>query len=387
MVSVAKEMERQGFLGNEALIRESYQGIRPAPGYPACPDHTEKQTLWALLDVTRHTGMQLIESFAMWPGASVAGWYFSHPESKYFAVEQIQRDQVEGLCGAQTTTAGRGRTLAGAKSRLRLRLTTVLHPLLRPEACAGSARHPTKATVDGGLRLTADIGNISCLDNLRYSLCLYHQLFHNNVPLLFILTTNTKLKSQKADYFLGGLRRLQQHYPFIQQTEGQGMLFSVTFATQEGLLWRNAGKQVVTLAQDNDYIYQGETLRLILNSGGYYDEKIKMSPWLDIGYEEMERMLTLHQVLSNKITCGECEYCQEGWLNHCLQMKALGVTHHGGFATHICAPKSHLHALSLRDPRLGVLVELLASVMHGLHRLITAAALQQTEAPRMLLVG
>ncbi|WP_041867240.1 alcohol dehydrogenase catalytic domain-containing protein [Sodalis glossinidius] len=165
------------------------------------------------------------------------------------------------------------------------------------------------------------------------------------------------------------------------------MLFSVTFATQEGLLWRNAGKQVVTLAQDNDYIYQGETLRLILNSGGYYDEKIKMSPWLDIGYEEMERMLTLHQVLSNKITCGECEYCQEGWLNHCLQMKALGVTHHGGFATHICAPKSHLHALSLRDPRLGVLVELLASVMHGLHRLITAAALQQTEAPRMLLVG
>lgn len=82
-------------LGNEALIRESYQGIRPAPGYPACPDHTEKQTLWSLLDVTRHTGMQLTESFAMWPGASVAGWYFSHPESKYFAVAQIQRDQVE----------------------------------------------------------------------------------------------------------------------------------------------------------------------------------------------------------------------------------------------------------------------------------------------------
>lgn len=82
-------------LGNEALIRESYQGIRPAPGYPACPDHTEKQTLWSLLDVTRHTGMQLTESFAMWPGASVAGWYFSHPESKYFVVAQIQRDQVE----------------------------------------------------------------------------------------------------------------------------------------------------------------------------------------------------------------------------------------------------------------------------------------------------
>lgn len=99
--------------------------------------------------------------------------------------------------------------------------------------------------------------------------------------------------SQKSDYFLGGLRRLKQHYPFIQQIEGLGMLFSVSFATPDGLPWRNAGKQAVTLAQDNDYIYQGETLRLILNSGGYYDEKIKLSPWLDIGFEEMERMLTL----------------------------------------------------------------------------------------------
>ncbi|PKH22434.1 methionine synthase [Enterobacterales bacterium CwR94] len=82
-------------LSNEELIRENYQGIRPAPGYPACPEHTEKATIWKLLDVETHTGMQLTESFAMWPGAAVSGWYFSHPESKYFAVAQLQRDQIE----------------------------------------------------------------------------------------------------------------------------------------------------------------------------------------------------------------------------------------------------------------------------------------------------
>jgi len=82
-------------LSNEELIRENYQGIRPAPGYPACPEHTEKGQIWQLLDVETNTGMQLTESFAMWPGAAVSGWYFSHPDSKYFAVAQIQRDQVE----------------------------------------------------------------------------------------------------------------------------------------------------------------------------------------------------------------------------------------------------------------------------------------------------
>jgi len=82
-------------LSNDELIRENYQGIRPAPGYPACPEHTEKAAIWQLLDVEAHTGMKLTESFAMWPGASVSGWYFSHPDSRYFAVAQIQRDQVE----------------------------------------------------------------------------------------------------------------------------------------------------------------------------------------------------------------------------------------------------------------------------------------------------
>ncbi|TMP35546.1 methionine synthase [Pseudoalteromonas rubra] len=82
-------------LSNEELIRENYQGIRPAPGYPACPEHTEKDKIWQLLDVENRIGMKLTSSYAMWPGAAVSGWYFSHPDSKYFAVAAIQQDQVE----------------------------------------------------------------------------------------------------------------------------------------------------------------------------------------------------------------------------------------------------------------------------------------------------
>ena len=82
-------------LTNEELIAEKYQGIRPAPGYPACPDHTEKATLWRLLDVERQTGISLTDSFAMLPAASVSGWYFGHPDSRYFAVGKVGRDQVE----------------------------------------------------------------------------------------------------------------------------------------------------------------------------------------------------------------------------------------------------------------------------------------------------
>ncbi len=81
-------------LTSEQLIEEQYRGIRPAAGYPACPDHTEKGTLWKLLDVERATGMKLTESFAMWPGSSVSGLYFAHPESKYFAVGKLGRDQM-----------------------------------------------------------------------------------------------------------------------------------------------------------------------------------------------------------------------------------------------------------------------------------------------------
>jgi 5-methyltetrahydrofolate--homocysteine methyltransferase len=78
----------------EELIQESYRGIRPAPGYPACPDHTEKGTIWRLLDVEVKTGIKITESFAMWPGSSVSGLYLAHPQSRYFSLGKIDRDQV-----------------------------------------------------------------------------------------------------------------------------------------------------------------------------------------------------------------------------------------------------------------------------------------------------
>ena len=82
-------------LNNDDLIKEEYKGIRPAPGYPACPDHTEKALLWQLIDPLGNAGLELTESFAMWPAAAVSGWYFSHPESRYFGLGKINRDQVE----------------------------------------------------------------------------------------------------------------------------------------------------------------------------------------------------------------------------------------------------------------------------------------------------
>jgi 5-methyltetrahydrofolate--homocysteine methyltransferase len=82
-------------LDNDALIAERYRGIRPAPGYPACPEHSEKATLFALLDAERNAGVQLTESFAMYPAAAVSGYYFSHPRSQYFVVGRVSKEQVE----------------------------------------------------------------------------------------------------------------------------------------------------------------------------------------------------------------------------------------------------------------------------------------------------
>ncbi|MCB1128267.1 MAG: methionine synthase, partial [Verrucomicrobiae bacterium] len=82
-------------LSNEDLIAEQYRGIRPAAGYPASPDHTEKRTLWHLLEVEKRTGIRLTESCAMWPASSVSGLYFSHPDSRYFAVGALGRDQIQ----------------------------------------------------------------------------------------------------------------------------------------------------------------------------------------------------------------------------------------------------------------------------------------------------
>ena len=95
---------------NEDLIRENYQGIRPAPGYPACPDHTEKETLFRILKASEKAGITLTESMAMLPAASVSGWYFAHPQSKYFGLGKIAKDQLESYAAAKnqnTQTAER----------------------------------------------------------------------------------------------------------------------------------------------------------------------------------------------------------------------------------------------------------------------------------------
>ena len=81
-------------LSNSELIAEKYKGIRPAPGYPACPDHLEKNVIWNLLDVEKNIGIKLTESLAMWPASSVSGYYFSHPEAKYFGLGKIDNDQL-----------------------------------------------------------------------------------------------------------------------------------------------------------------------------------------------------------------------------------------------------------------------------------------------------
>src|SRR5690606_28794516 len=81
-------------LDTDALIAEKYRGIRPAPGYPACPEHSEKATLFRLLDATAKTGITLTDHFAMYPAAAVSGWYFSHPRSQYFVVGRVSKEQV-----------------------------------------------------------------------------------------------------------------------------------------------------------------------------------------------------------------------------------------------------------------------------------------------------
>ena len=86
---------REEQLTHDELIEEKYRGIRPASGYPSCPDHTDKDALWRLLDVEKAAGIILTESYAMYPGASVSGFYFAHPQARYFAVDFITRDQVE----------------------------------------------------------------------------------------------------------------------------------------------------------------------------------------------------------------------------------------------------------------------------------------------------
>ena len=101
-------------LANEDLIREQYRGIRPAPGYPACPEHTEKGTIWQMLGVEEQTGMKLSENYAMYPGASVSGVYFAHPDSTYFGIGAIQRDQLEDYCQRKDWSLKEGERWLGA---------------------------------------------------------------------------------------------------------------------------------------------------------------------------------------------------------------------------------------------------------------------------------
>ena len=101
-------------LANEELIKETYRGIRPAPGYPAQPEHSEKATLFKLLDAEDRIGVKLTESYAMWPGSSVSGFYYAHPESRYFGVGKIERDQVEDYARRKGWDVADSRALACA---------------------------------------------------------------------------------------------------------------------------------------------------------------------------------------------------------------------------------------------------------------------------------
>jgi len=112
-------LRRDERLTKDELLAERYRGIRPAPGYPACPDHTEKRTLWELLGVEPATGIQLTESCAMLPAASVSGLYFAHPRARYFAVGKIGRDQIEAYAARKGWPVEQAERWLGPQSRLR----------------------------------------------------------------------------------------------------------------------------------------------------------------------------------------------------------------------------------------------------------------------------
>ena len=98
-------------LDNEELINEKYQGIRPAPGYPACPDHTQKELLFKLLDIEKTIGIELTEGFAMYPASSVSGFYYSHPQSQYFVLGKIGEDQLQDYANRQNIDIEKARKI------------------------------------------------------------------------------------------------------------------------------------------------------------------------------------------------------------------------------------------------------------------------------------
>jgi 5-methyltetrahydrofolate--homocysteine methyltransferase len=133
-------------LGNEELIAEGYRGIRPAPGYPACPEHTEKRTIFRLLDAESAVGVRLTESCAMWPAASVSGWYIAHPDAEYFGVGKLGRDQVEDYARRK------GMPVEDAERWLLPNLGYDPPGAPPPRAGDGGARRARAAAADGGAR-------------------------------------------------------------------------------------------------------------------------------------------------------------------------------------------------------------------------------------------
>ena len=127
----------QETLTNEQLVREEYRGIRPAPGYPACPDHTEKAKLWRLLDVERNAGIRLTDSYAMYPTAAVSGWYIAHPRGALLRARQDRPRPGRGLRAPQGHDDGRGGALALAESGVR---AVSLLRAARQRAAAGGVR-------------------------------------------------------------------------------------------------------------------------------------------------------------------------------------------------------------------------------------------------------
>ena len=128
-------------LTNEQLVGEQYRGIRPAPGYPACPDHTEKRKLWELLDVERNAGITLTDSYAMYPTAAVSGWYIGQPQSRYFAVGKIDRDAGGGLRPPQGDEPRGGAALARAQPRLRRLSITLVRQCATRRSLSSSLRY------------------------------------------------------------------------------------------------------------------------------------------------------------------------------------------------------------------------------------------------------
>jgi hypothetical protein len=138
-------------LGSSELIAERYRGIRPAPGYPACPDHTAKGPLFHLLRAEQNASMRLTESFAMLPASSVSGFYLSHPDSSYFAVGKIGRDQVEDYARRSGISVAEAEKMAGAEPRVRSGNRAVIIPAWEKATSAPKKARSTRvATARSG---------------------------------------------------------------------------------------------------------------------------------------------------------------------------------------------------------------------------------------------